>query len=306
MPEDRKGGVASDGAPTATSAPRWRTFGRRVLREPLTHFAVIGVVLFAVSAWGDRQPTEAPGRIVISEGDLRQMLFAWKAQGRADPTPAEWQAMLAEKVHEQVLYREALAMGLDQDDTIVTRRLAQKMDFLAEDLSALREPTTDELRAWLEAHPADFALPPRISFHHVYFSPDKHGRETREAAIAALGSGRAASGDRFMFQNSYSERLPDEVAGVFGPGFAQAVFALQPGTWSGPIESGLGWHLVYADSLIPGRAPDLSEVRDQVKAGWMAAQREVFKEEAYKVMRAKYEVILPDLDAVEAPVGKGS
>lgn len=298
--------MAIDGGMPKLTPAWWRGWPRRLAREPLTHFVVIGAVLFALSAWGDRQPEAAPGRIVISEGDLQQMLFAWRAQGRADPTPAEWQAMLAEKVHEQVLYHEALAIGLDQNDTIVTRRLAQKMDFLAEDLSALREPTRDELRAWLDAHPADFAVPPRISFHHVYFSPDKHGLRTRAVATAALGAGRPAPGDRFMFQDAYAERLPDEVAGIFGPAFAQAVFESPPGTWTGPIESGLGLHLVFVDSLIPGRAPDLSEVEDRVKASWVSAQRELFKEEAYKVMRAKYEVVLPDLGAVEAPVGKGS
>ncbi len=130
-------------------------------------------------------------------------------------------------MREEVLYREAIAMGLDQDDIIVKRRLAQKMDFLAEDLSALQEPTTEELRGWFGSRRADFAQPSRISFHHVYYSFDTHGKNARAAAVqeVAVSAGQG-NGDRFMFQNSYAERTESELLTVFGPAFAREVFAL--------------------------------------------------------------------------------
>lgn len=276
----------------------------RLLREPLLHFILIGAVLFSAYAWINRSaaPAESARKIVLTDDDLLQLVVTWQAQGRPEPTPAQMQTLIEAKVREEVLYREALAMGLDQDDTIVKRRMAQKMDFLAEDLSALREPSRDELRAWLKAHPQDFALPPRITFHHLYFSFDERGEKAQEAATTALTgiSGRPVDapetttlGDTFMFQDFYPDRTPDEVGSVFGDKFAKALFQLKPGAWSGPIESGFGWHLIFIDSLTPGHVPEFEEIEGEVKAQWTANQRAEFKRQAYDVMRAKYEVVLP-------------
>jgi parvulin-like peptidyl-prolyl isomerase len=180
--------------------------------------------------------------------------------------------------------------------------MAQKMDFLAEDLSALREPTREELQSWLKAHPQDFAHPPRATFRHLYFSFDDRGENARADAAAALAkaAGRSAESsevaglvDAFMFHESYADRSPAQVAGVFGGKFAQALFEQKPGAWSGPVESGFGWHLVFIESLTPGRVPEFEEIEAEVKAEWMANQRAEFKREAYEVMRAKYEVVLP-------------
>lgn len=280
--------------------PRWRPavarILTRILREPLLHFALIGATVFAVAGWREGD-FGGPQEIVITEGDLRQMLIAWRAQGLPEPTPAAFRQMLEIKVREEVLYREALAMGLDKEDVIVKRRMAQKMDFLAEDLSALHEPTRQELAAYFAAHEAEFAIPPRISFRHAYFSPDTHGNGAEAAAEAALAAGDVTAGaSRFMFQDVYRQSAPDDVARVFGPDFAGAVFGLAPGAWSGPVQSGYGWHLVHVDAMVPGRVPELEEVEEEVREAWTAARREEFKAVAYEAMREKYRVVLPELD----------
>lgn len=276
---------------------------KRWLREPLLHFVLIGAGLFALFAWVNRhQTTATPRQIVLTEDDILQMVVAWRAQGLPEPNAEQMQSLLDSKIREEVLYREAVAMGLDQQDTIVKRRMAQKMDFLAEDLSTLREPSREELQAWFKAHPKDFAYPSRITFQHLYFSSDEHGEKTRDAAASALTKlqGRPANapeaaslGDAFMFQNDYSDRTPDQVGAVFGGKFAKALFELKPGAWSGPIESGFGWHLVFIDSLAAERTPEFEEVEAEVKEQWLANQRAEFKRHAYDTMRAKYEVILP-------------
>ena len=125
--------------------------------------------------------------------DLRQMALVWVAQGRPPPTPQQMQSLIETKVHEEVLYREALALGLDKDDTIVKRQLARKMEFLAEDVSKLDEPKHDELRAWYEKNHARFALPPRVSFRHVYFSPDRRGASARAGCRTRRSRGSRAS-----------------------------------------------------------------------------------------------------------------
>ena len=301
---------------------------KRWLREPLLHFLLLGLLLFAAYAYMQRGRggVESSKQIALSLDDLRTMDMYFESQWHRQPTPAEFQAMVEDKVREEVLYREALVMGLDKDDTIVKRRMAQKMQFLAEDVAAAHEPSTAELKAWFEKNSSKFALPSRYSFRHLYFSPDKRGKNAQDAATKALAkiagqpedSKLAVSlADQFMFQDYYGDRAPDALAKEFGPQFVVALEKLKPGSWQGPIESGYGWHLVYVDTVIPGRIPDFEEMEPDVKTAWLAEQKRQAWQKAYATMRAKYTVLLPDPSAqpaantppkpkqVPAPSGEG-
>jgi len=277
---------------------------KRLLREPLLHFLILGALLFAVYAYTDRGRggVEPSRQIPLSLDDLSQLALLFQSQWRREPTPDEFNRMVENKVQEEVLYREGLAMGLDKDDTIVKRRMAQKMQFLAEDVAASHPPTTAELKAWYEKNSDKFAQPSRVSFRHLYFSPDRRGARAREEAATALSklagqpedSKLAASlADPFMFQDYYRDRAPEFLGKEFGPQFALAVAKLAPGSWQGPIESGFGWHLVFVDTLIPGRVPAFEEIEGDVKTAWLAEQKAIAWDKAYKDMRAKYVVLLP-------------
>src|ERR1022692_4221916 len=161
---------------------------KRWLREPLLHFLLIGTAVFAVYAYTHRGRGgfESSRQIALSLDDLRTMDIYFESQWHRQPTPAEFQAMVEDKVREEVLYREALAMGLDKDDTIVKRRMAQKMQFLSEDVAAAHEPSTAELKTWFDKNSTRFALPSRYSFRHLYFSPDKRGKNAEDDAAKAL------------------------------------------------------------------------------------------------------------------------
>lgn len=272
----------------------------RALREPLLQFLLVGLALFG--AWQLLQPAGAreQNRIVITEDDLKQMSLLWVSQGRLPPNQQQLQGLIDTKVREEVLYREALALGLDKDDTIVKRQLARKMDFLAEDLSRLEEPKPGELRAWYEQHKSRFALAPRASFRHVYFSPDRRGARTRadaEEALAPLAGkpidAAISSGDPFMFHGFYGDRSLEVVAKEFGPPFARALAGIAPGAWSGPVESGYGWHLVFIDAMTPQRFPDFDEIEAEVRTAWVEDKREQTRSKLYETMRARYEVVLP-------------
>ena len=169
--------------------------------------------------------------------------------------------MVENKIQEEILYREGLQMGLDKDDTIVKRRMAQKVQFLAEDVAAAHEPSTKELKAWFAGNAEKFALPGRVTFRHVFFGFDKRGQNAQKDAAAALPrlAGQpqnsplaAATADAFMFEDYYADRTAQQLAKEFGPTFAVGIFGLKPGAWTGPLESGYGWHLVFIDSIIPG------------------------------------------------------
>jgi len=277
---------------------------RRWLREPLIHFLLIGAVLFAVDHYVQPMQGAAPAskQIQLSLDDLRQLVMLFQSQWRREPTTQELQQLVENRVQEEILYREALAMGLDKDDTIVKRRMAQKLQFLAEDVAAAREPTTAELKGWFEKNKAIFAQSSRVSFRHLYFSPDRRGERAREDAVKALpklvGQAQdaklaASLADPFMFQDYYRDRAPDYLGKEFGPQFAQAVVKLEPGSWQGPIQSGFGWHLVFVDTVIPGRVPSFEEIESDVKTAWLGEQKTLAWQKAYKAMRAKYTVLLP-------------
>jgi hypothetical protein len=281
---------------------------RTILREPLVQFLLIALALFAVNRFvnaehGGADPSK---RIELTVNDLRQMTMMWLAQGRPMPSEQQLRAMMEQRVGLEILSREAVALGLDRNDEIIRRRLAQKMEFLFEDLGQLQDPTPAELKAWMERNPDRFKSPPRISFHHLYFAFDKHGgtaRQNAQAALAKLGgapaepAGSAVTGDPFMFQDSYIDRTPESVAKDFGPSFAQAIFNLGPGSWAGPVESGYGWHLVFVDAIVPERMPAFSEVEPQVKSDWLEKRTRQLKEKTLQEIRSRYTVILPDLNA---------
>jgi len=277
---------------------------KRFLREPLVHFVLIGAVLFGLYSFGSGSGT-APAsskQIRLTLDEIAQLALVFKSQWRRDPAPEDLERMVENRVQQEILYREALAMGLDKDDEIVKRRMALKMQFLAEDVAAAREPTTAELKSWFDENSAKFAQPPRLSFRHLYFSPDRRGARAREDAAQALAklTGQPEDSklvrslaDPFMFQEYYRDRAPEYLGKEFGPQFALAVAKLPPGSWQGPIESGFGWHLVFVDTVIPGSIPAFEEVEPDVKIEWLGEQKAQAWERAYRDMRAKYTVLLP-------------
>jgi hypothetical protein len=291
---------------------------KRLLREPLLHFFLIGALLFAAAPYvaPARGAAALPKEIRLTVEELTQLALVFQSQWRREPTPDEFSRLVESKIQGEVLYREALAAGLEKDDEIVKRRMAQKMQFLAEDVAAAKEPTAAELKDWFAKNSARFALPSRVSFRHLYFSPDRRRERARDDAAKALAklagqpedSKLAASlADPFMFQDYYRDRAPEYLGKEFGPPFALAVAKLPPGSWQGPVESGFGWHLVFVDTVIPGRVPAFEEVESEVKTAWLGEQKALAWEKAYKAMRAKYTVLLPappESAGKPAPAGK--
>ena len=277
---------------------------KRLLREPLIHFLLIGAALFAAYRYLQPVRSAAPSskEIQLSPDELAQLAMLFQSQWRRDATPEEFSRLVEQKVQSEVLYREAQALGLDKNDEIVKRRMAQKMQFLAEDVAAAREPTTEELKAWYAKNTDKFAMPKRISFRHLYFSPDRRGKNARDDAAKVLtqltGQPQAvklpqSSTDPFMFQEYYRDRAPDFLGKEFGPQFSLSVEKLPEGSWQGPIESGFGWHLVFVDTVFPGRVPEFEEIETDVKTAWLGEQKTLAWDKAYKEMRAKYTVMLP-------------
>lgn len=286
-----------------------RRWWHGLLGEPLVHFLAAGAILFGVYWLFNREPDSAADgqQIEISANDIRQMVVAWLAQGRSPLTRDQLQSLIDQKVNEEILFREGMALGLDRNDEIIRRRIAQKMDFLAADVAAMQEPEKAELVEWFSTHSERFALPPRASFRQLYFSPDKRGAAARSDAVAALDviAGKrpdtpevAALADPFILRTYYSNSTPDQMLKEFGPAFAAKLFELEPGGWRGPIASGYGWHLVWIDAMEPGRIPAFEEVEADVRAAWHDASYQEIKRAALDEMRSRYTVVVVPLDRV--------
>lgn len=272
------------------------SFIKRCLREPLLHFLIAGFALFALyGGFNGTTANQDPQRIEITADDIQRIEISWRARWQRPPTDQQLQGMLDEYVREEILYREALKLGLEKGDTIIRRRLAQKMDFLAEDVASLREPAPGVLEAWYNKHQDQYAPPPLATFHHVFFALDKRGANAQaqaQAALRGLTDRNSGAGDAFMFESAYTEQSQDQVARIFGSKFALSLFQQPPGSWVGPVESGFGWHLVWIDTLAKPPAPAFETLAQQVKSDWLSEQRSESKRANFDALKARYEVVV--------------
>jgi hypothetical protein len=208
--------------------------------------------------------------------------------------------LIADYVREEVLAREAVALGLDRDDTVIRRRLRQKMEFIANDLAAQAEPSNEDLQEYLAQHPDLFRLEPRLTLRQVNLNPQhRRGTVEQDAAqlLAALhqGGGQAnfaAMGDSTLLSPELIEATASEMAAMFGEPFARQLLQVPPGQWQGPLASGYGVHLVYVSARTDGRIPQLAEVRDAVHREWTNARRLEANETFYRTLRQRYTVTI--------------
>jgi peptidyl-prolyl cis-trans isomerase C len=269
---------------------------KRCLRQPLLHFLVAGFALFVL--YGGLHPStvnQDPQRIEITPEVVQRLAISWLARWQRPASEQQLQALIDDYVKEEILYREALKLGLDKDDTIIRRRLAQKMDFLAEDVASLREPAPGVLEAWYNQHQDQYAPPPLATFHHVFFALDKRGADAQaqaQTALRGLTDRNSGEGDAFVFESAYTEQSQDQVARIFGSKFALSLFQQTPGSWVGPVESGFGWHLVWIDTLVKPPAPPFETVAQQVKSDWLSEQRSESKRANFDALKARYEVVM--------------
>jgi hypothetical protein len=271
-----------------------------VLREPLVHFLAIGAGLFLLSGLvGDPSGLQS-GRIVVTPAQVQHLAAGFTRVWQRPPTQGELDGLIEDHIREEVYYREALAMGLDREDTIIRRRLRQKMEFVTDDVAAQAEPTDEQLRAYLKEHPDAFRIERRFTFSQVYLNPGRHGEHlARDTAqlLAQLNQagGKAdvsALGDSFLLEHTFEAAPASEIAKQFGEKFGAKLGELAPGQWQGPVESGYGVHLVFVSKRTEGRVPALEEVRDAVRREWTNARRLEVNEKFYQELLKRYTVVV--------------
>lgn len=282
----------------------------KLLREPLVHFLLIGMALFLVFHLGQGPKEPGPDEIVVSLGVIESLAQSWEKKWQRKPTVQELEGLIENYIREEVLYREALAMGLEKDDTIIKRRLGQKMTFLFEDVADLAQVTEEQLASYLADNRDAYRIEPRFSFRHIYLNPDERGALVQDDAKQVLShlqkpsdqDNLHISGDRFLLGLEFHDIQEGEVARTFGREFAAGLLALETGKWSGPVRSGYGLHLVLLQEKVKSRYPELDEVRDAVERDLVAQRRREANEKIYNRLRERYTVTIerPDVGGGEA------
>ena len=276
----------------------------KLIKDPLVHFLLIGAALFAIAAW--RGTPETRDRIVVTAEQVDQARAAATAlQGRA-PTTEELAELVEPLVRDEVMYREALALGLDENDDEVRRRLIEKMSYLTQDLADPEPSSEAALHEFYEARPDLFAIPALVSFDQVFFSPGARGDSLEAdatAGVAALRAGRAPTdvGDRTPLRDAYDDAPREQVAVLFGEELADALFTAAPGEWTGPFRSDFGLHAVRLRSRSDPRLPPYDEIAERVAEAYGAQRRQEANEKAYQEMRARYDVVIEHSDVEPVP-----
>jgi len=269
------------------------------MREPLLHFLLGGAALFLLFNYVTDSDVVGDDQIVVTSGQIEHLVTLFVKTRQRVPTDLELRGLVDDYILEEVFYREALAIGLDRDDTIIRRRLRQKIEFLLDDYTAV-EPGDADLQQLLVEQPGRFRLDARITFEQVYFKAES--RDTVAPTLALLQAGDPDP-NRFTESHLIAYRFDDisesVVAAQFGDEFSAALFALLSGQWTGPIDSPFGLHLVYVEQIVAGTVPALADIRAIVKREWLVDFRAAAQQEIIEQMKAKYTVTV---DPYEAPM----
>jgi len=277
---------------------------KRYLSEPLAHFIILGALLFAGHALWQRHVTKADYTITVTAEEMERQAIIFAGENRRQPTDDDLKALLFSHVEEQVLMREAGRLGLGEDDTIIRRRLAQKMRFIIEDVDAPALPNEQELRAWFESNLDKFISTETRSFSHIYFSPEAHKESIEKTTLATLAqidsqnppSDWKTLGDPFMLKREFKDLRAIDTTRLFGPSFTEGIFNAKGVKWQGPVESAFGLHLIRIDNIAPKLTPNFEDVRSDVEIAWQEIAQRNANQDALKTLIQKYKVDVLDED----------
>ena len=274
---------------------------KRWLKEPLLHFVLLGAAFFAYDAVRSERTARArDDEIVVSRGRIENLAALFAKTWQRPPTTEELRGLVDDFVLEEAMYREGKALGVDQDDTIIRRRVRQKMEFVVDDIIEQAEPTEAMLEEWLAEHPESYARPERYRFRQIYLSAERHGdglmsdaqRVLAELRTLGEGADPRRLGDPSVLDHAYPDVSINDVVSTFGETFAESLATLPMGEWTGPVESAFGLHLVHIDARSDAKHPSLDEVRAEVERDWSHAQREEASERYNEGLLTRYRVVI--------------
>jgi hypothetical protein len=281
---------------------------KKILHEPLVHFLLLGVLVFAGFKLSAKTESDQPGKIVVTQGQIQSLIAGFTRTWQRPPTTQELNGLIQEYIREEVCTREGVALGLDKDDTVIRRRLRQKVEFISESVAAEAQPTEAQLQTYFEQHTDKFRKDDELTFKQVYINPQRHNATAVRDAASLLAELEqrpeidiSQLGDSFLLGQDFQNVTTDDISKQFGDQFLSKLRELPVGSWEGPIESGYGLHLVQVTARNPGQAPPFNDVRESVQRDWANAQREEINEKFYQGLLKRYTVTIEDPLLAKAP-----
>ncbi len=287
-----------------------------LLKEPLFHFLALGALLFltysqfkpSLPVRPITQPIDESRQVRISASDLQLLRQNWEQEWHRPPTQQEFDILRNGFIREELLLREALTLGLHRDDPVVRQRLAQRAEFLSQDLAAHSNIEDSDLNAFFEARKEDYRVPEEITFEHIFINPQRHSspNDTARQILANLRSGgtKKSPSDRSLLERGQPQRTRDEISDLFGIDFTEQLFKLHTGDWQGPITSKVGVHLVKVSLSSPSHIPPLTEIREEVRKDLLNERRRTAGEKLYHQLLERYQVVIEEQDQAAVTQGK--
>jgi peptidyl-prolyl cis-trans isomerase C len=286
----------------------------RFFKQPLVQFLLMGGCIYgAFALFGAPEEDAGENRVHVDATRIEGMISQWESRWNRPPTRAEIEGLIDSYVKEEILYRQAVTMGLNEGDAITRRRMAQKLEFLTSDLASAVQPAEGELEKYYADNEATYRAPDQVTLSQVFFNPDERKDATIDDAEAELEKLRVAgepdpatleAGDRSMVKSHFASADQSDIAREMGGGFAESVMELEPGQWHGPVLSGFGVHLVYVFEAEEGAVPEFAVVKDTVLEAWHDEQREQFNAEFLENLKSRFEIVIDELPAdrlIEVP-----
>lgn len=270
---------------------------KKILHEPLAHFVLAGVLIFILYSLLEPDSGRAE-LITVDKATIERLKAEWSRRTNREPSPEELEGLLTNYLFEELFYREAVSLGLEQDDPIIRRRLVQKMELLAESAAQQVQPTEAELLEWYEAHPELYRSDPRLGFKHIYFSHDRRDNSAEKDASALLSrlaglddnAGQPGQGDSFMLPYEFTDIGRSQLGRLFGGDFASTLFTLEPESWQGPVRSGYGYHLVYLFHLKAAQPIPFADNKTRGTQDWQRDRYEQAKQGILEELESRYEI----------------
>ena len=261
------------------------------------HFILAGGLIFLLYFLIEADGT-ADNQIVVDKAAIERLVATWQRQTGRAPTPVELEGLHADYLFEELFYREARSLGLEQDDPIIRRRLVQKMDLLTESAAQQVQPGETELMAWYDAHPELYRTEPRLGFKHIYFSHDRRDNSAEKDASALLSrlagldenAGQPGLGDVFMLSHEFIDVGRSQLGRLFGEDFAATLFTLTSGSWQGPVRSGYGYHLVYPFDIRAAEPMPFAESKPRVLQDWQRDRYKQARQDLLEELKSRYEI----------------
>lgn len=277
----------------------------RLFTEPLIQFLIIGAGIYGLYAMFGTPEEDFRDTVVhVDSNRINAFISGWESRWNRPPTTDEIDGLIQSYIKEDILYRQAVSMGLNEDDPITRRRMAQKLEFLTSDLAMLVQPKAGELEGYFEQNKERYREPERITFIQVFLDPDRRGEATLVDAGGLLTQLKAAgapdpqtlqAGDQNMLQNYFQSADQNAVARQMGSGFAESVMPLKVGQWHGPVLSGYGVHLVYVFDFQQPPPAVLADVKTAVLENWKFEQREQFNADFLEGLKSRYEIVIDEI-----------